>query len=303
MARDERTKLLSLLDSARDVAAIHRYLQQADWLVTQAFSPAWNKVLCECNFSIAGRFPCDFLVIAADSCAWHAVFIFLGPAKKSPFTADGTDSKCFATLRRRAADCADCVKSYDVPLREAMSAIVQNRKPTWSAQNLNLRYGGTAADEILDPNARIEVHAKIVMGREAMLSPEDCKRRSGRRYVLDNHDILATYDRFVKVADNSDDATVEQKQRNAIWWHDVSEQPPPGYVGDVCGNKKMLSLCLGAKKPNDRTIEQQVRSGAIWVRKYNRTSYAVWFRNQRDYDRANGVQLSLETPTRQTAFK
>jgi hypothetical protein len=266
--------------------------------------PARNRFLCECNFSIAGRFPCDFLIIAADSCAWHASFIFLGPAKKSPFTADGTDSKCFATLRKRAADAVDCVNAYDISLREAMSAIVRN-KTHWCVQNLNLSQGGLAADEILAPEASLEIHTKIVLGRRSMLSPEDQRRRAGQRYIFYHDELLATYDRLLDMAENADEATAQQKTGDATsWYHAPSDQPPPGYVGgDVCGTKKMLSVCLGAKKASDHTIEQQAQSGAIWVRKYHRTSYAVWFRTQRAYARANAIQLGIETSPQKTASK
>ena len=300
----ERTQLLSALDSARDVAAIQRYLRKADWLITQAFSPAWNKVLCECDFSIDGRFPCDFFIIAADSCAWHAVFIFLGPTKKSPFTAGGADSKCFSALRKRAADVADYVKSNDDPLRDAMSAVVRNKKATWYAQNLNLRHGGSAANELLDPNARIEVQTKIVIGRRSMLSADDQQRRAGQRYQYGNHDLLATYDRLLDIADNADEAAAGQKQSDAgSWYHAASEQPPTSYVGSVSGTKRFLSLCLGAKKENNRTIEQKARNGVIWVRKNSRTSYSVWFPTQAAYSRANVIRLSRENSSRQTALK
>jgi hypothetical protein len=106
------------------------------------------------------------------------------------------------------------------------------------------------------------------------------------------------------MADAADEATAEQKQRNAIsWYHAQSEQPPPNHSGEVTGTKRFLSLCLGAKGANNRTIEQKACSGAVWVRKNTRTSYSVWFPTQAAYARANAIRLLLETPSHQTALK
>jgi hypothetical protein len=258
--------------------------------------------LCESSFSINGRFPCDFLIIAADSGSWYAVFVFLGPACKLPFTATGAPSKHLSALLKRAADAIDYCQTDDDPLRAALSAVVNNRKPNWCAQNRNLGRGGLASAEILDIESRLEVSAKIVMGRRETLLDNDHRRRAGQRY-RGNNCVVATYDRLLDMA-NDDNRAVPQGQDKAVpWWHATTEQPPSNYVGNISGTSKMLSLCLGAENPNCRMLAQKAQNGQVWVRKNHRTSYSVWFPTSAAYARANQIRIRLETPPPQSASK
>jgi hypothetical protein len=298
----EQQNLLAVLDSAKGLAKIRQYLQEHDWLVTQAFSQAWNLILCQAGFSLTENCSCDFLVLNADSTAWHPTFVVLGPVNQSPFTTGG-ESKALLAVKRRGESILSYAESNRTALRESLSALL---RPTQrSIQNLWMGRGGLAADEILDPQARLEIRLQIVMGRRAMLSQADQVRRANSR-VFGGGEPVATYDRFADMARNGDEASRQSEARedkggNAGWYHHHHEDRPDQYpAGEIQGTKSELSLYLGAARANDRTLEQKARSGAVWVKRYHRTSFGVWFPTQDAFARANAIQIRLSSNHTQT---
>jgi hypothetical protein len=196
-------------------------------------------------------------------------------------------------------------RSNTAQLRKSLSAVL---RPTGHCcQNLWLSRGGLAADEILDPQARLEIHFQIVIGRRSMLSEEEQVRRASDRFIIGDQRPFATYDRFADVACQRDcvsrqDAAREDNGHASAWYHRPDEDPPRDiyHFGEIEGTKQELALCLGASKPNDRTLNQKARTGSVWVKRYHRTSFGVWFKTHDAYARANGIKISLSSNRTQT---
>ena len=82
----------------------------------------------------------------------------------------------------------------------------------------------------------------------------------------------------------------------ADWYYPKAASPPTtNAYGPLLGTKKNLGICLGGRGGrNDRTLERKGRTGYVWVCRCSRQSFAVYFRTQKDWDRAKARALSLQ---------
>jgi hypothetical protein len=200
----DRPALSRLLDSAGGDSQLRRYLSRHDWVVIRAFRHAFKCPCCVPRFTFGARARCDFLVLAADSGAWFASFVLLGPVGVSPY-ADSGDTKELTALKNRVADLKQCVNAYNLDLRTELSRVLA--ATDCGPQNLYLGRGNgdiKASDEILDPATVLRVYFYIVMGRRAMLSTKDQLARARDAVVHGGGYPIATYDRLLDIGREAD---------------------------------------------------------------------------------------------------
>jgi len=181
----------------------HTFLKKYPLLVINAFSRAWNAKYCVPEFRIGTEFRSDFLILSADSVAWHASFVELESPSARLYLKDGTPSKTLRVAERQISDWRNWERINDHRMRQLFSKTLrENDSPAWCSHADRHQRGET---EILDPNTFIHYYYHVVIGRRDLLS-EDERRWRAQQDAYWGGPEIATYDRIVDTARRLDKA-------------------------------------------------------------------------------------------------
>jgi len=72
-------------DPAATERDAQRFLKSFPMLMVRLFNVSWNYYLAVPEFSLGTDFRADFLILSADSCCWHTVFVEL-EGRRTPIT-------------------------------------------------------------------------------------------------------------------------------------------------------------------------------------------------------------------------
>ena len=193
-----KKNLNNLLNKARSERDIHPFLKRNDVLIINSFSRAWNYTHCFSEFRLSDEFVTDFLIINANSCSWHAIFIELESPKARLYLKDGTPSKVLRIAQRQISDWKNWIRINEGVFRRKLSKILSELDiPAYCHPDKHIK----AETEIIDPETWIHYYYHIVIGRRYMLSKQEQEVRARESNRWGGPEI-ATYDRFIDQAKN-----------------------------------------------------------------------------------------------------
>jgi hypothetical protein len=194
--------VIAALEQARNERALQPFLKKRPLLVRNALNVwAWNYVEVIPEFKFGDQFRADFLILTADSGAWHAVFVEMKSHRVRPFTKEGLPSRALNIGLRQVDDWERWLTRHEQVFRDSVSRRFERKGvPAFCSR---VDHHTMAATEILDPRTHVTFDFKILIGRRHHLSAKDQERRasfSGKEREI------VTYDRIVGVARTLDSA-------------------------------------------------------------------------------------------------
>jgi hypothetical protein len=201
MARGEYTGVATafqaLLDGSPNEREVLNFLKPYPYVVRNAFNAwAWNSVHLKPEFSLGANYVADFLILSADSGAWHAVLIeFESPAAR-PFTRNGNPSKALAKGLAQLDEWDIWVQRNDPLFREQLSTFLKLKGTP--AKCSRAEDHQLAHIEIRDPHTVIHKEYVVVVGRRTSFYDSDSQQRRG--LYNERGQMIASYDRLLDQA-------------------------------------------------------------------------------------------------------
>jgi len=177
-----------LLDKKTTERDVMRFLKGYPYVLVQLFNKSWNKYRIFPEFRMGSDFRADFVIISADSGAWHGRFIELEGPNDSPYTKAGTPRKKLNWAVRQTNDWRDFTWAHKVNLMHEFAKLI--RPLGWPAQNNLMGQNVSAHVELEHPNTFIDFDYHIIIGNSRDFSDSD--RKAHRHYSGNN---VVTYDR------------------------------------------------------------------------------------------------------------
>jgi hypothetical protein len=196
------TQFEALLNSSPNERAVQTFLKRYPHVIRNALNAwAWNSVHLIPEFSFGGDYVADFLIVSADSGAWHVVLIELESPTACPFTKSGNPSRALAKGLAQLEEWNIWVRKNDSLFRDKLSALLKSKQIP--AQCSNADDHRLAHTEIRDPRTVIHKDYVVVVGRRALFDSEAQERR-GEHQVRGQR--IVTYDRLLDQAIKLDSA-------------------------------------------------------------------------------------------------
>jgi hypothetical protein len=195
-------RLAALLASRPGERAVHTFLKANPYLVRQAFNVhAWNCVYELSEFRFGADFRADFLVLSADSGAWHATFVELESPNAKPFNRNGTPARALARGLAQLTEWEIWLEKNESLLRLQLATFLKAKRA--AAQCSNAADHQLAHTEIVDPRTVIFFEYIVMVGRRAAFD-QDAQERRGNFHEKGLS--IATYDRLLEAAKRLDSA-------------------------------------------------------------------------------------------------
>ncbi|MBN1342839.1 MAG: DUF4263 domain-containing protein [Phycisphaerae bacterium] len=188
---------------------VHSFLKAYPMIMIQLFNVSWNYYLAIPEFELGTDFRADFLVLSADSGAWHAVFVELKGPNDRIYLKDGSPSK---KLRDAEKQIADWQKFCRARTDEVKHGLAKALKPRCvSAQNLLMGRGGYAHEEIELPGCFFHEQYKIVIGRRSSFADEPSTHALAPGFGYGPQ--VSTYDRVLDfLVDHEQNRYIRQRE-------------------------------------------------------------------------------------------
>jgi hypothetical protein len=194
-------KFETLLARAPNERAVQNFLKRYPYIVRNALNVhAWNSVHLRPEFRLGGDHIADFLILSADSGAWHAVLIELESPTARPFTKNWNPSRALAKGLAQLDEWNIWIKHNDPLFREQLSSLVEPKRPP--------NQGSNASDQqlehttIRDPRTVIDKEYIVVVGRRTFFTDSDTQERRGEYRHRGQQ--IRSYDRLLDTAKNLD---------------------------------------------------------------------------------------------------
>jgi hypothetical protein len=124
-----------LLNSSPNERAVQRFLKRYPYVIRDALNAgAWNSVHLIPEFSFGGEYVADFLILSADSGAWHAVLIELESPTARLFTKNGNPSRALAKGLAQLEEWSIWLRKNDSLFRDKLSAFLESKQTVLSVQ-------------------------------------------------------------------------------------------------------------------------------------------------------------------------
>jgi hypothetical protein len=192
----------TLLEGSSSEREVQTFLKVHPFIVRNALNAhAWNSVHLKAEFPLGGKYFADFLILSADSGAWHAILIELESPVARPFNQNGTPSQALNKGLAQLDEWKIWIEKNDASFRETLSSLVKAE----SVPSRCSRDHQYADAEIRDPHTVIHTSYVVVVGRRRSYSDSNAQARRGE-YWDRGHEI-ASYDRLLDTAKNLDPST------------------------------------------------------------------------------------------------
>ncbi len=135
----------ALLNSSANERAVQTFLKRYPFVIRNALNAwAWNSVHLIPEFSFGGDYIADFLILSADSGAWHAVLIELESPTARPFTKNGNPSRALAKGLAQLEEWSIWLRKNDSLFRDRLSAFLESKQICAQCSNADdHRFGHT----------------------------------------------------------------------------------------------------------------------------------------------------------------
>lgn len=195
-----KSDLLRLLNTTTGERAVHRYLKNHPKLVWATFMRCGGHsdyVIPE--FALGGKFRTDFLIMQSFSGGWNIALVELEPVDKKLFNQDGTPTKRLKGAIQQIDDWRRYVDSDKAAFCSALADAAMT-DDLFQPEFNDGREPRCVKWPLRDPRTYLTIDYHIVMSRRDDLNEISQQLRAGYKPY---HSIeIATYDRFVQVADN-----------------------------------------------------------------------------------------------------
>lgn len=193
-----------LLDNSKE-EILQQYLEQHKKILIAAFGqPEWVYNFVLPKFKFGSDYISDFVVFTGQSYSYWIKLIELEPSTSQVFTKQGDYAQRLNHAIKQVDEWSDWIKRNEPYFRDCLQKALQKEYPSFS--------------ETLDYTRRFIVSSKIVIGRRAILSVDDNKRRA-QEYEKSNLDII-TYDRLVDIEQKITQTEKEGKPFSRFWYDD-----------------------------------------------------------------------------------
>lgn len=188
MKISDKFKSIALREDATE-REIHAFLKKYPYVLIHLFNTSWDLYKIFPEFRMGTDFRADFVIISADSGAWHGRFIELEGPNDSPYTKAGISSKKLNWALHQTNEWNNFIYSHKPNLMHEFAKLIKPLKR--SAQN-NLMGRGVLADiELEHPETYIDFYYHVVIGNSKRFSESD--RKAHKKWAIDG---VATYDRL-----------------------------------------------------------------------------------------------------------
>ncbi len=191
----------ALLDGSPKERDLLTFLKDYPYIVRNALnSHAWNEVLVKAEFSLGGDYFADYLILSADSGAWHATLIELECPTARPFNKNGTSSQALNKGLAQLNDWAVWIEKNDAPFRARLSSLAElENVPAQCSKCCDHQLAHT---ELRDTRTVIHKRFVVVVGRRESFS--DARTQAHRGKYHEQGREIASYDRLLDLAKNLD---------------------------------------------------------------------------------------------------
>lgn len=142
-----------------------RFIKRYPYLMIQMFNVSWNYYAVFPEFPLGTDYRADFLIVSADSCGWHAVFVELEGPNDQIYIKDGSAAQKLRQAQKQVEDWKKYVRTNSNVVKSEISKRLKPKEVP--AQNKLMSAGGKAHDEILLPDVLLNDTYRIMIGRRA----------------------------------------------------------------------------------------------------------------------------------------
>lgn len=190
MRVSEQFKSVALREDATERDA-HAFLKRYPYVLIHLFNKSWNLYKIFPEFRMGTDFRADFVIISADSGAWHGRFVELEGPNDRLYTNAGTPRKKLSWAIRQTNDWRDFTWAHKASLMREFAKLI---KPLGRPAQNNLMAHGVPADvELEHPNTYIDFDYYVVIGNSQRFSDSD--RKTHTHWSSDG---VVTYDRVYR---------------------------------------------------------------------------------------------------------
>ncbi len=228
-----KNKLVNVLDRAKGEREIHALLKDEPLLVWATFMHCGGHsdyVIPE--FSLAGKYYADFVVMQSFSGGWNIAFIELEPVDEKPFNQDGSPSKRLRGAMKQIDDWKtfeDCEKAS---LCSHLADAAQKYDTLYPEHNL-AREPWCVKMPLRDPQTYLCCEYFIVMGRRSHFDEKLIHVKS--RFVRHHNVEILTYDRLIEVAE-------KLKQQNEYYKSRTIAKKDKDFLTQFAENPEQFSI-------------------------------------------------------------
>ena len=206
-----KDKLAEVLNQTSGEREIHAFLKEEPWLVWATFmnSGGHSRYVIP-EFSLAGKYYADFVVIQSFSGGWNVAFIELEPVDEKLFIKDGSPSKRLRGAIKQIDDWKTFQECERASLCSGLADAARKQDILYPEYNL-AREPWCVKMPLRDPKTYLCFEYFIVMGRRSEFD-EDLIHVKSR--FLPHHGVeILTYDRLFEVAENIEQQSERHKNR------------------------------------------------------------------------------------------
>jgi len=188
MKVSEQFRLIALADGAKE-RDVHTFLKDYPYVLIHLFNHSWNFYYAFSEFQLGTDFRADFVILSADSGAWHAEFIELEGPHDKPYKKDLTPTPKLNWAIRQTNDWREFTTAYRQTLLHEIAKLL---RPLEVISQNNLMTKGVKADiEILHPETYVHFDYHVIIGNSKTFT--DAERKAHARFSISDH--VMTYDR------------------------------------------------------------------------------------------------------------
>lgn len=192
MKLSDQFKEIISADGATERLA-HEFLKQYPYVLIHLFCHSWNFYYSFPEFRLGTDHRADFLVLSADSGAWHAQLIELEGPHDKVYNKDLTPSRKLNWAVRQTMDWDEFTRAHRQSLLHEIAKLV---RPLGVISQNNLMATGARADvEILHPKTYVHFYYHVIIGNSKSFSEPE--RQAHARFSGPNN--VVTYDRVYKM--------------------------------------------------------------------------------------------------------
>jgi Domain of unknown function (DUF4263) len=204
-------KIAEILNQTRGEREIHDFLKGEPYLVWSTFmSMGGHSEYVLPEFSFAGKYRADFVVMQSFSGGWNVSFIELEPVDEKPFFMDGRQSNRLRGALKQIDDWKAFAHDESASLRSCLADAAQKYDILYPERNL-AREPRSVKMPLRDSRTYLKCEYFIVMGRRSDFSEDLTYRKS--KFPAHHHVEILTYDRFIQVAENLEQRNEGYKRR------------------------------------------------------------------------------------------
>lgn len=186
-------ELEAVLLSSRE-EDVQKYLASDLGLLLAAFGDRWHVNECIPKFRFGNEFISDFVIVTGQSFRYKITLIELEPPTEPPFTKAGKYAKRLNDALGQVNDWLTWIHDNDAYFRASL------------AKAMKSEYGASEVDRPMQFGDRLLVCTKIIIGRRAMMSLEDNKRRATISDQTKDAVEILPYDRLLEISRKMSDS-------------------------------------------------------------------------------------------------